>query len=81
MLQTKQMFTKSMTFGPLDILDLKEYGPKNNKGYRYVLVAIDNFSKFGWTTTLQFKNAQTINDSFESIIISSVRKPNLIETD
>ena len=27
------------------------------------------------------KNAQTIKDSFESIIISSKRKPNLIETD
>ena len=26
-----------------DILDLKDYGPKNNRGYRYVLVVIDNF--------------------------------------
>ena len=31
----------------LDILDLKEYGPEHNRGYRYVLVIIDNFSKFG----------------------------------
>ena len=31
----------------LDILDLKDYGPKNNRGYRYVLVTIDNFSKYG----------------------------------
>ena len=30
----------------LDILDLKDYGPENNRGYRYVLVIIDNFSKF-----------------------------------
>ena len=30
----------------LDILDLKDYGPENNKNYRYVLVIIDNFSKF-----------------------------------
>ena len=27
----------------LDILDLKDYDPKNNRGYRYVLVIIDNF--------------------------------------
>ena len=65
----------------LDILDLKDYGPENIRGYRYVLVAVDNFSKFGWTVPLKNKNAQTIKDSFENIIISSKRKPNLIETD
>ena len=65
----------------LDILDLKDYGPENNRGYRYVLVTIDNFSKFGWTVPLKNKNAQTIKDSFVNILISSKRKPNLIETD
>ena len=65
----------------LVILDLKDYGPENNRGYRYVLVVIDNFSKFGWTVPLKNKNAQTIKDSFENILISSKRKPNLIETD
>ena len=49
----------------LDILDLKDYGPENNRGYRYVLVVIDNSSKFGWTVTLKNKNALTIKDSFE----------------
>ena len=39
----------------LDILDLKVYGPENNRGYRYVLVIIDNFSKFGWTEALKKK--------------------------
>ena len=65
----------------LDILDLNDYGPKNNRGYRYVLVIIDNFSKFGWTLPLKNKNAQTIKDSFENILINSKRKPILIETD
>ena len=65
----------------LDILDLKDYGPKNNKGYRYVLVVIDNFSKFGWTKAIKNKNAKTIKDPFENILISSKRKPNLIESD
>ena len=44
----------------LDILDLKDYGPENNRGYRYVLVVIDNFSKLGMTKPLKNKNAQTI---------------------
>ena len=65
----------------LDILDLKDYGPENNRGYRYVLVVIDNFSKFGWTIPLKNKNAQTIKDTFENILISSKRSPNLIESD
>ena len=65
----------------LDILDLKDYGPENNRGYRYVLVVIDNFSKYGWTIPLKNKNAQTLKDSFENILISSKRKPNLIGTD
>ena len=65
----------------LDILDLKDYGSENNRGYRYVLVTIDNFSKFVWTIPLKNKNAQTIKDSFENILISSKRKPNLIESD
>ena len=65
----------------LDILDIKDYGPENNRGYRYVLVIIDNFSKFGWTIPLKNKNAQTIKDSFENILINSKRSPNLIESD
>ena len=31
----------------LDILDLKDYRPESKRGYRYVLVVIDNISKFG----------------------------------
>ena len=65
----------------LDILDLKDYGPENNRGYRYVFVIIYNFSEFGWTIPLKNKNAQTIKDSFENILINSKRKPNLIESD
>ena len=65
----------------LDFLDLKDYGPENNRGYRYVLVIIDNFSEFGWTIPLKNKNGLTIKDSFENILISSKRKPNLIESD
>ena len=29
----------------LNILDLKDYGPEKNRGYRYVLVIRDTFSK------------------------------------
>ena len=29
----------------IDLLYLNDYGPKNNRGYRYCLIVIDNFSK------------------------------------
>ena len=64
-----------------DLLDLVDYGVKNNRGYRYVLVCVENFSKYGWTIPLKNKYASTIKDSFEQIITNSKRKPNLIEMD
>ena len=64
-----------------DLLDMNDYGPKNNKGYRYILVVIDNVSKFGWTIPLKNKFSQSITDAFSEIIKSSNRKPNLLETD
>ena len=65
----------------LGYIGSQSYGPENNRGHRYVLVIIDNFSKFGWTKPLKNKNAQTIKNSLESILISSKRKPNLLEGD
>ena len=37
--------------------------------------------KFGWALLLKNKNAQTIKDSFPNVLVTSKRKPNLIETD
>ena len=65
----------------LYILELNDYCPGNSRVYRYVLVVIDKFPKFEWTTPLQNKNAQTRKVAFERIEISSKRKPILIETD
>ena len=55
----------------LDFPDLKDYGPANNRGYRFVLVIIDIFIKIRRTVPLKNKNAQTLKDSFENILISS----------
>ena len=32
----------------LDIFNIKNYDPGNNRNKKYVLVVFDNFSKFGW---------------------------------
>ena len=77
---SKPQKKKQPTNKSLDTSDSKYYGPENNSGYRYVLVAIDNFSKFGWTIPLENKNAQPKKDSFKNFLTNSNRKPNLIET-
>ena len=65
----------------LDILDLKDYNPEIRRAFRYVLVIVDNFSKFGWTVPLKNKNDQTLKDPFENILINSKRKPIFLEGD
>ena len=65
----------------MDLLDMIDYGVINNKGHRYILVVINNFSKFGWVVPLKNKFAQTITEAFSNIITISKRKPNLIESD
>ena len=32
----------------IDLADMIDYKMSNNKGFRYILVIIDNFSKFLW---------------------------------
>ena len=65
----------------LDKIDLKDYGPENNRGYGKVFAIIEEFSKFGWKGPLKHSFGITMKDSFENNLISSKRKPNLAETD
>ena len=64
-----------------DILDLKDYDPESNRRYRYVVLVIGNFSELRWTLPLENENTQTIKDPFETILITSKRKPKLNESD
>ena len=64
-----------------DLLQMDDYGVENNKGYKYILTVIDNFSKFGWTVPLKNKFAKTVTEAFSNIINNSKRKPKLLETD
>ena len=64
-----------------DLLDMNGFDPKKNKGYRYIIVAIDNFSNFGWTIPLNYKYAQSITDALAETIESSNCTPNLLQTD
>ena len=51
----------------IDKLDFKDYGPGNNRNNRYVLVVIDNFSRFG--SKLPRKKMLKQQETFSKIIL------------
>ena len=51
---------------------------KYNKGIRFLLSAIDLFSKHAWVVPLKDKKGITIVNTFQSILNSTKRKPNKI---
>ena len=53
---------------------------KYNKGIKYLLRAIDLFSKYAFVVPLKDKKGMTITNAFQSILNKSERKPNKIWT-
>ena len=50
----------------IDLIQMDDYGVKNNDNYKYILTIIDNFSKFAWCIPLQNKYGQTLTDEFSN---------------
>ena len=58
-----------------------DYKTSNNKGFRYIFVIIENYSKYLWAIPLKNKYSQTITIDFSNILTTSKRKPLKIESD
>ena len=54
---------------------------KKNKGIKYLLCAIDLFSKYAFVVTLTDKKGTSITNAFNKIIKKSGKKPNKIWVD
>ena len=65
----------------IDLADMVDYKVSNNKGFRYIFIIIDNYSKYLWAIPLKNKYSQTITNEFSNILSTSKRKPNKIESD
>ena len=65
----------------IDLADFSDYKTSNKKGYRYIFIVIDNFSKYLWALPLKNKYSQTKTNEFSNILIKSQRKPLKIESD
>ena len=65
----------------IDLAVFLDYKTSNNKGYRYIFIIIDNFSKYLWAIPLKNKYSQTITNEFSNILTNSKRKPLKLESD
>ena len=63
----------------VDLADMQSLS-KYNKGMKYLLCAIDLFSKYAWIVPVKDKRGISIVDGFKKIIAEG-RKPNKIWTD
>ena len=54
---------------------------KYNKGNKYLLCAIDLFSKYAWVIPIKGKKSTSIVNAFKKILNNSNRKPNKIWVD
>ena len=64
----------------VDLADMQLLS-KYNKGIRFLLCVIDNFSKYVWVVPLKDKKGISIVKAFQSILKQSNRKPNKIWVD
>ena len=62
-----------------DLADMQSLS-RNNKGFKYLLFAIDLFSKYAWVVPIKDKKGTSIVDAFKKIV-SKGRKPNKIWVD
>ena len=49
-----------------DLVDMQKLS-KWNKGYKYLLMVLDLFSKYGWIVPLKTKTGLEVSKAFESI--------------
>ena len=62
-----------------DLASMTDYAD-SNQGYKYLLVVIDIFSRYGWVEPLKDKSANNIVRAFNNIIETG-RKPRILRTD
>ena len=62
-----------------DLIEIEH--SKANDDYRYILMIIDNLSKYGWAIPLLDKKAETVKRAILKIIRETRRKPTIFATD
>ena len=64
----------------VDLADMQSLS-KFNKGFKYLLCAIDLFNKYSWVIPIKDKKGTSIVDAFKKIISEGQKNPNKIWVD
>ena len=64
----------------VDLADMQSLS-KYNKGFKYLLCAIDLFSKYAWVFRIKDKKGTSIVNAFKKIVSKGQKKPNKIWID
>ena len=62
-----------------DLVEMQQFG-KWNRGYRYLLMILDIFSKYGWIIPLKDKKGESVAEAFKTIFKEG-RNPEYLWTD
>jgi hypothetical protein len=62
-----------------DLVDMQQF-KQQNRGYSYILTAIDVFSRYAWGMPIKSKHSENIVNAFQDIFKMG-RKPSQIQTD
>ena len=73
--------TNKITYNYIDLADMIDYKTSKNKGYRYIFIIVDNFSKYLWGKPLKNKYSETITSEFSNILSTAKRSPVKLESD
>ena len=57
----------------MDLVDMKALANKNDN-YKYILMVIDVFSKYGWALPIKFKSSTSVKDALEIIFKKATPK-------
>ena len=64
----------------IDLVDMSKLS-KANKGFKYIMVIIDVFSKYAWLEPLKTKTGIEISKALQKVFNESKRSPRLIQID
>lgn len=84
---TRRNFTRRKVVVPnvnhtvmADLIDYRKYS-RANKGFKYILVIIDAFSRFAYTAPLKFKTAEDSANAIDSILETFLHPPVMFSSD
>ena len=57
----------------VDLVDMQALAQQNNN-YKYILMIIDVFSKFGWAIPLKFKSGESVKTALKAVFSQHIPK-------